>query len=80
MADTTTIQVSTATRDRLKQLGDVGATYDETIGDALELLEEQRFDAELRSYAAKLGALTPEEQALRQAYEAAMDAKFSALH
>ena len=40
----TTVKLSTETRDRIKAMG--GATYEDTIIEALDVLEEQRFWAQ----------------------------------
>lgn len=64
----TTIKVSTETRDRIKALG--GDTYEDTIVEALDALEEQRFWAEADAYAAWFEDLPPEEQAEIRAADA----------
>lgn len=46
--DITTIQVSKTIRDRLKELGKKGETYDEIIERLLELVEEKTRERENR--------------------------------
>ncbi len=75
--DTTTIKVSVETRDRIKSFG--GATHEDTIVAALDLLDEQRFWAQADAAAEFVRALPPEEQARRKAETAEIDAAFDAL-
>ena len=67
----TTIKLSVETRDRLKALG--GDTYEETIIEALELLEAERFWAQAERAAAWEASLPPDEQAEIAAREAELD-------
>lgn len=57
----TTIKLSVETRDRLKAFG--GETYEDTIVEALDALEKERFWAAADAYAAWLQGLPAEEQA-----------------
>jgi hypothetical protein len=74
---TTTIKLSTSTRDRLRALG--GETYEDTIVEALDLLEEQRFWAQAEAAAAWRAALSPEERARRERAEADIDEAFDGI-
>lgn len=73
----TTVKVSTETRDRIKSFG--GATLEETIVEALDALDEQRFWAQAERGAAALRALPPDERARRKAAEAALDRAFDGI-
>ena len=66
----TTMQVSEASRDRLRALGRPGATLEETLVDALDALEREQFWAEAEAAAARRSAMTVEEQAAVAAAEA----------
>jgi hypothetical protein len=74
---TTTIKVSVATRDRIKSFG--GSTHEETIVEALDLLDKEHFWAQADAADAYLRALPSEEQERRKAEVAAIDADFDAL-
>lgn len=73
MADvtTTTMKITTATRDRLRALGADGDTLEEVVVAALDAYESQRFWAEAEAAAA---AETPEERARRRRIETDVDA------
>lgn len=76
--ESTTIKVSVETRDRIKSFG--GATHEETIVEALELLDSAQFWSQADAAAAAyLRSLPPEERARREAIEAEIDADFDAL-
>jgi hypothetical protein len=68
----TTVKVSTETRDRIKSFG--GATLEETIVEALDALDEQRFWAQAERAAAWRAGLSDAERAERRAREDALDA------
>lgn len=57
----TTIKVSTETRDRIKAMD--GATYEETIIEALDALDKERFWAEADAALAWRRSLPSEERA-----------------
>ena len=73
----TTVKVSEATRDRIRSFG--GATLEETIVEALDALDEQRFWEQAERAAAAFRALPPDEQARRKAAEAEVDRAFDGL-
>ena len=73
----TTVKVSEATRDRIRSFG--GATLEETIVEALDALDEQRFWAQAEAAAAWRESLTPEERAARKQRETELDAAFDGL-
>lgn len=77
----TTIKVSTETRDRIKALG--GDTYEDTIVEALDALEERRFWAEADAALAWRRDLPPEQRARiddqDRAESAAIDRAFDAI-
>jgi hypothetical protein len=75
--DTTTIKVSVETRDRIKSFG--GATYEDTIVEALDLLDSQQFWAEADAAVAARRALPDAEQRRIAAVEAAVDASFDGI-
>ncbi|WP_395152871.1 hypothetical protein [Ilumatobacter sp.] len=75
--DSTTIKVSVATRDRIRSFG--GATHEETIIEALDLLDAREFWAEADVAAAFVKTLPAEEQARRKAEMDELDAAFDAL-
>lgn len=56
----TTVKVSTETRDRLRALG--GATYEETILEALDALESDRFWVQAEAAAAHRRSLPERER------------------
>ncbi|MFP5489446.1 MAG: hypothetical protein ACLGHQ_14220 [Acidimicrobiia bacterium] len=73
----TTVKVSTETRDRIKSFG--GATLEETIIEALDALDEQRFWAQAERAAAWRATLSEAERAERRAHEDALDAAFDGI-
>jgi hypothetical protein len=73
----TTIKLSVATRDRIRDLG--GETYEETIIEALDALETDRFWAQAESAAAWRASLPEEELRRRPEHEAAIDAALDRL-
>ena len=77
----TTIKLSVETRDRIKAMG--GETYEETIIEALDALDKQRFWAEADAALAWRRGLPPEEQARIEDAErresAALDRAFDSL-
>jgi hypothetical protein len=70
----TTVKVSVATRERLRALG--GATYEETITEALDALEADRFWAQAEKAATWRKSLSDDERAALDAEDAAIDAAF----
>jgi hypothetical protein len=73
----TTVKVSVATRDRLRALG--GATYEDTIVEALDALEADRFWARAEGAATWRCSLPPEQQADLLEQEAALDRAFDGI-
>jgi hypothetical protein len=73
----TTIKLSVETRDRLRALG--GATYEDTIVDALDLLEAERFWAEAEQAAAWQRSLGADERRRRAGAVADVDAAFDGI-
>ena len=67
----TTIKLSSETRDRLRDLG--GETYEDTIIEALDLLEEREFWAQADQAAAWRAALPADKRAELEGREAALD-------
>ena len=67
--DSTTIKLSVQTRDRIRDLG--GDTYEETIIEALDVLEAERFWAQAEAAAAWRLSLPEAERAKYDAAEAA---------
>lgn len=70
MATTTTMKISTSTRDRLRALGNDGDTLEDVVIEALDAYESQRFwvTAE-RAVASE----TPEQRAARKLIESDVD-------
>lgn len=66
----TTMQVSEASRDRLRALGRSGATLEETLVEALDALEREQFWAEAEAADAKRRGMSGELQAAIAAAEA----------
>jgi hypothetical protein len=66
----TTMQVSEASRDRLRALGRPGATLEETLVDALDALEREQFWAEVEAADTRRRAMTTEERDAVAAAEA----------
>ncbi len=73
----TTIKVSVETRDRLRTFG--GATYEETIINALDALEEDRFWEQADAAATWRASLPEAARARLKAHAAAIDAAFDAI-
>ena len=73
----TTVKVSTATRDRLKAIG--GATLEESIIETMDALEETRFRARAEAAAAWRRSLPADDQARLEAVEAETDRAFDGL-
>lgn len=67
----TTVKVSVATRERLRALG--GATYEDTINEALDALEADRFWMQAEAAAAWRASLPAERLADLVDREAALD-------
>lgn len=74
----TTIKVSVETRERLRALGG-GATYEETLLEAIDALAAERFWAQADAAAAWRASLDRQRTAELDAEEAAMDAALDAL-
>jgi hypothetical protein len=77
MAAVTTMKITTATRDRLRALGDEGDSLEDVVVAALDAYESQRFWAAAEAAAA---AETPEQRAERKRIEADVDAWTDRLH
>ncbi len=75
--DSTTVKVSVATRERLRALG--GATYEDTISEALDVLEADRFWAQAEAAAAWRAALPVRQQQEIAKSEAAVDQVFDGI-
>lgn len=73
----TTIKLSVATRDRIRDLG--GDTYEETIIEALDALETDRFWAQAEAAAAWRASLPEDERRRRREQEATIDAALDRL-
>lgn len=74
----TTIKVSVETRERLRALAS-GATYEETLIEAIDALATERFWAQADVAAAWRASLDPNRAAELAAEEAAMDAALDTL-
>lgn len=70
----TSIKVTTETRDRIK---DLGGKYEDTLTEALDLLEAARFWEQAEEGKRWLDSLSDEEQAERRARHEAIDQAFS---
>jgi hypothetical protein len=66
----TTMQISEASRDRLRALGRAGATLEETLVEALDALERDQFWAAADAAHARRRTMTAEELAAVTAAEA----------
>ena len=66
----TTMQVTAASRDRLRALGRPGATLEETLVEALDALEREQFWAELKAAETSRRAMSADEVAAVTAAEA----------
>jgi hypothetical protein len=75
--DATTIKVSVATRDRIRALG--GETYEDTIVEALEVLEAERFWAQADAATAWQRSLPQADQERLAARRAEIDAAFDGI-
>jgi len=75
--ESTTVKLSVRTRDRIRALG--GATYEQTIIEALDLLEADRFWAQAEQAAAWRRSLSPRERERMTLQEAAVDAAFDGI-
>ena len=73
----TTVKLSVETRDRIRALG--GDTYEDTIIEALDMLEAERFWAQADAAASWRGSLTDDERAALVAREAEIDAAFDGI-
>jgi len=73
----TTVKVSVETRDRIRALG--GETYEETIVEALDALEADRFWAQADAAAAARRSMTDDERAERLGREAEVDTAFDGI-
>lgn len=71
----TTIKVSVETRDRIRALG--GETYEDTIVEALDVLEANRFWAEVDAAVAWQQSLSDAQRQSRAEQVAAVDAAFA---
>ena len=75
--ESTTVKVSVATRERLRALG--GATYEDTITEALDVLEADRFWAQAEAAAAWRASLSADQQKAITQSEAAVDRAFDGI-
>ena len=66
----TTMQVTEASRDRLRALGRPGATLEDTLVDALDALEREQFWTAAEAARARRRAMSAEELAALTAAEA----------
>lgn len=66
----TTMQVSKASRDRLRALGRAGATLEDTLVEALDALERDQFWAAADAAQARRRTMTTEERTAITAAEA----------
>ena len=73
----TTVKLSVETRDRIRALG--GDTYEDTIIEALDVLEADRFWAQADSAAAWRASLPAAERKRLADRDAAIDASFDAI-
>lgn len=71
---TTTVKLSVETRDRIRALG--GQTYEDTIVEALDALESDRFWAQADAAAAWRRSLPDHERQRSAVREAEVDAAF----
>lgn len=70
----TSIKVTTETRDRIRELG---GKYEDTLIEALDLLEAARFWDQAEAGKRWLDSLSDDERAERRARQDAMDQAFS---
>jgi hypothetical protein len=73
----TTVKLSVETRDRIRALG--GDTYEDTIVEALDVLEADRFWAQADAAAAWRRSRSDEERERLAAREAEVDAAFDGI-
>jgi hypothetical protein len=73
----TTVKLSVETRERLRSLG--GDTYEDTIIEALDVLEAERFWAQADAAAAWRRSLPEDRQQQLRAREAEVDAAFDGI-
>jgi hypothetical protein len=73
----TTVKLSIETRDRIRALG--GETYEDTIIDALDALESDRFWAQADAAAAWRRSLPEHERQRLAARDAEIDAAFDSV-
>lgn len=73
----TTVKVSVETRERIRALG--GATYEETILEALDALETDRFWAQADAAVAWRTNLPDDQRARLRARDAEVDAAFNGI-
>ena len=73
----TTVKLSVETRDRIRALG--GDTYEDTIVEALDVFEADRFWAQADSAAAWRASLPAAERKRLDERDAAVDASFDAI-
>ncbi len=73
----TTVKLSVETRDRIRALG--GDTYEDTIVEALDVLEAARFWAQAEAAAAWRSSLSDEDQKRLAARDADIDAAFDGI-
>jgi hypothetical protein len=73
----TTIKLSVETRERLRALG--GDTYEDTVIEALDALEANRFWAAAEAAAARQATLTDDERRRRDEVVADIDRAFDGI-
>lgn len=73
----TTVKLSVATRDRIRALD--GDTYEQTIIEALDVFEADRFWAQADAAAASRASMSAAERKRLAARDAAVDALFDAI-
>ncbi len=75
--ESTTVKLSVETRDRIRALG--GKTYEETIVEALDALEADRFWAQVDAVLEWRRSLPLEERQRLDAHHAEIDAAFDGI-
>lgn len=73
----TTVKLSVETRDRIRALG--GETYEDTIIEALDVLEAERFWAQADAAAAWRRSLSDDDRKRLAARDADVDAAFDGI-
>jgi len=73
----TTVKLSVETRDRIRALG--GDTYEDTIIEALDALEAERFWSQADAAVAWRQTLSPQDRGLLEAQETAVDTAFDGI-